>query len=471
MSSSFLPDNTENGTDFRTEVYKLLIIALPIMGAQLAQSGMAVADTLMTGRLGADALAAVALGASIWTPLFLFMAGVMLGLTPFVAQWQGENKPEKTGPFTFQGFWLGLAMSLISIILISFHTYVLDLMSAPVHLYDLVSDYLLGIMLAFPAIGLYQTMRSYTEGLGLTKPVLIISVIALLINILANAVLIFGWGPIPALGVLGCGIATAIAVWSSVIMMWLNIRYRSRYQQTTPFQHFSLPEPRILNTILQTGLPIGVAIFFEVGLFTTIALFIAHLGTTQVAAHQIALNVTSVTFMIPLSLAMALTVRVGHSLGEQKRKHTDDTAPEAVYVSRRITRFVAITGIICTVIASGFTASIMFFLPESIARLYTADTEVIALAVTLLHLAAVFQLSDALQVSASGALRGYKDTKIIMPITLVSYWVIGMGLGYVLALTDIIVPAQGVSGFWYGLIAGLSCAAILLCWRLRKTAS
>lgn len=455
-------------TDFRIESQKLMVIALPVMGAQLAQSGMSVADTLMVGRLGADALAAVALGTSIWTPLFLFMAGVMLGLTPFVAQWQGENQPEKTGPFTFQGFWLGLLMAAISIVLISFHSRVLDLMSVPEHLYPLVSDYLIGIMLAFPAIGLYQTMRSYSEGLGFTQPVLIISVAALLINIAANGILIFGLGPFPAMGILGCGLATAIAVWSSVLMMWLNIRHHQRYQATTPFRHFSLPSLSTLKEILRVGFPIGTAIFFEVGLFTTIALFIAHLGATQVAAHQIALNVTSVTFMIPLSLAMALTVRTGHSLGEQKKRRNLQQDPDD---DKMVTRSVAFTGIICTVIASGFTASIMFFLPESIAQLYTSDRDVIALAITLLHLAAIFQLSDALQVSACGALRGYKDTRIIMPITLFSYWVIGIGLGYVLALTDLIVPAQGVSGFWYGLIAGLSSAALLLCWRLRQTLS
>lgn len=438
-------------TSLRTEIKKLLVIALPIMGAQLAQSGMSVADTLMIGQLGADALAAVALGASIWVPLFLLLAGVMLGLTPFIAQWGGAKETHRIGPFAFQGFWLALTLAFLSILLISGHHYLLEIMQVPAHLYPMVSDYLLGIMIGFPAIGLYQTMRSYTEGLGFTKPVLLISVISLLINILANWLLIFGFGPIPELGLLGCGLATAIAMWASVFLMWLNIRSRPQYRSSNLLQHFALPNLQAIKEIARVGVPIGVAIFFEVGLFTTIALFIAHLGSTPVAAHQVALNVTSVTFMIPLSLAMALTVRVGQGIGEHGERY-----------AHRISR----VGIVCTVIASFFTASIMFFLPEPIARLYSQDSDVIALAVVLLHLAAIFQLSDALQVSACGALRGYKDTKIIMPITLFSYWGIGIGLGYILGLTDWIVPAMGVSAFWYGLIAGLSCAAILLCWRL-----
>ena len=432
------------------EIKYLMVIALPIMGAQLAQSGMGVVDTLMVGRLGADHLAAVALGTSIWMPLFLFLSGVLLGITPFIAQWLGADTPSKVGPFAFQGFWLGLAISLISIIAMLFHTSILRLMSVPEHLLPLASDYMLGIMVGFPALGFYQTMRSYTEGLGFTRPVLIISVAMLLFNLMANWILIYGMGPIPALGVMGCGFATAIAMWSSVLMLWLYIRFNHRYNETRLLDYPSMPRWGEIKKMAAVGIPIGVAIFFEVGLFTTIALFIARLGSTQIAAHQIALNVTSVTFMVPLSLAMALTVRVGNSIGAGGYQYG---------------KYVSIIGAGCTVVASFFTAGIMYFLPGMIAKLYTDQTEVIVLAVTLLHLAAVFQISDALQVALSGALRGYKDTQIIMPITLFSYWIVGMGLGYVLSLTDLIVPAMGVAGFWCGLIAGLSMAAILLGWR------
>lgn len=433
-----------------TEVKLLLVIALPIMGAQLAQSGMGVVDTLMVGRLGEDQLAAVALGTSIWTPLFLFLAGTLLGLTPFIAQWIGADTPEKIGPFAFQGFWLGFALSMLSVSVMYFHPDILRMMSVPEHLLPMVSDYMLGIMIGFPALGLYQTLRSYTEGLGFTRPVLIISVGMLIIDLLANWILIYGMGPIPALGVMGCGFATAIAMWSGVLLLGLIIWHHNRYKATNLLHFPSFPKWQPLKEMSKVGVPIGIAIFFEVGLFTTIALFIARLGSTQVAAHQIALNVTSVTFMVPLSLAMALTVRVGNGLGSGGTDY-----------GRRVSQ----VGIVCTVIASVFTASIMYFLPGVIARLYTDQQNVIDLAVILLHLAAIFQLSDALQVAASGALRGYKDTQIIMPITLFSYWVIGIGLGFVLSLTDIIVPAMGVAGFWYGLIAGLSCAALLLGWR------
>lgn len=437
-----------------TEIKYLLAIALPIMGAQLAQSGMGVIDTLMVGRLGADHLAAVALGTSIWMPLFLFLSGVLLGLTPFIAQWLGADTPDKIGPFAFQGFWLGLLISLLSIGVMLFHADILRLMAVPDHLVPLVSDYLLGIMIGFPALGFYQTMRSYTEGLGFTRPVLIISVGMLHINLVANWTLIYGIGPIPALGVMGCGLATAIAMWSGVILLWLYIRLNHRYNTTRLLDFPALPRWSDIKEMSGVGIPIGVAIFFEVGLFTTIALFIARLGATQVAAHQIALNVTSVTFMVPLSLAMALTVRVGHGIGA-----------EGYSYGKRI----SIIGTGCTVFACFFTAGIMYFLPGRIATLYTEQAEVITLAITLLHLAAIFQISDALQVALSGALRGYKDTQIIMPITLFSYWVVGMGLGYVLSLTDLIVPAMGVAGFWYGLIAGLSMAAVLLGWRFAAT--
>lgn len=436
------------------EVKKLLAIALPIMGAQIAQSSVSVADTLMVGRIGADALAAIALGASIWMPLYLFLVGCLLGVTPFVAQWAGAQERAKIGAFTFQGIWFGGVIALGSIVLMYHSQWLLFWLEVPVHLHPMIADYLIGIMLGFPALAVYQTLRSYTEGLGLTQPVLVISVLCLAINVLGNAILIYGFGPIPELGVLGCGLATAISMWASVGLMWLNIRYRHHYKDTSPLVHFHWPRWQSIADIAKVGTPIGIAIFFEVGLFTTIALFIARLGATPVAAHQIALNVTSVTFMIPLSLAMALTVRVGHGLGES-----------GALLAKTITKI----GVLCTVGASFFTAAIMWFLPSLIAGLYTSESEVIELAVVLLHLAAIFQLSDALQVSASGALRGYKDTKIIMPITLFSYWGVGIGLGYVLALTDWLIAPIGVRGFWFGLIAGLSCAALLLCWRLYRT--
>lgn len=436
------------------EVKKLLAIALPIMGAQIAQSGMSVADTLMVGRMGADALAAIALGTSIWMPLYLFLAGCLLGVTPFVAQWTGAQEYSKVGAFTFQGIWFGAAIALVSIVLMYNSEWVLHWLAVPEHLHPMIADYLIGIMLGFPALAIYQTLRSYTEGLGFTQPVLIISVVSLCIDVLANAILIYGFGPIPALGVLGCGLATAIAMWSSVGLMWLNIRYRQHYRATSPLAHFAGPNWGVMADIAKVGTPIGIAIFFEAGLFTTIALFIARLGTTQVAAHQIALNVTSVTFMIPLSLAMALTVRVGQGIGAS-----------GYHYAREIAKI----GVLCTVGVSFLIAAVMWLLPGWIAGLYTVNQEVIGLAIVLFHLAAIFQLSDALQVSASGALRGYKDTSIIMPITLFSYWGVGMGLGYVLSLTDWLVEPLGVEGFWMGLIAGLSCAAILLCWRLYKT--
>lgn len=437
-----------------TEIKLLLVIALPMMGAQLAQSGMGVIDTLMVGRLGADHLAAVALGTSIWMPLYLFLSGVLLGLTPFIAQWIGADKPSEIGPFAFQGFWLGLFISLLSIGIMLFYGDILQLMQVPEHLIPLVGDYMLGIMIGFPALGFYQTMRCYTEGLGFTRPVLLISVGMLLFNLAANWVLIYGLGPIPALGVMGCGLATAIAMWAGVLLLWLYIRLNQRYKDTRLLDHGALPRWKDIKEMSAVGIPIGVAIFFEVGLFTTIALFIARLGSTQVAAHQIALNVTSVTFMIPLSLAMALTVRVGNGIGS---------------AGYRYGKRVSLVGTGCTVFACFFTAGVMYFLPGVIAKLYTDQADVITLAVTLLHLAAIFQISDAIQVALSGALRGYKDTQIIMPITLFSYWIVGMGLGYILSLTDLIVPAMGVAGFWYGLIAGLSMAAVLLGWRFWVT--
>jgi len=285
-----------------------------------------------------------------------------------------------------------------------------------------------------------------------TRPVLIISVVGLLANIPINYVLIYGKLGVPAMGGVGCGWATAIVMWLMAIMMLVYVyRHRVYREVRLSFKPWHW-EPRTIAYLLKLGLPVGMTIFFEVSVFCIIALFISQAGAEIVAGHQLALNFTSLVFMLPLSFALAATTRVGLARGG----NDPEGLRRAVKIAFKIT------------LCIGGTAAALLVLTRAwIPLIYTDNAAVISLASYLLLFAALYQISDAIQVTANGCLRGFEDTTIPMVLTLFAYWGVGLPLGYMLAMTDLAVPAMGPSGFWLGLFAGLSSAAVLLGLRLR----
>ena len=260
---------------------------------------------------------------------------------------------------------------------------------------------------------------------------------------------------LPALGGVGCGWATGIVMWCSLLGMLWWVRWAPAYRARGLFLQFDWPQWPVIRRLLSVGLPIGVSIFAESSIFSVIALLIGGLGATVVAGHQIALNFSSMIFMIPYSLAMAATVRVGQSLGR--------SAP-------RDARFAAGVAMGTALTYACLSASLVMLLREPIARIYSPDPEVIVMAATLLVYSALFQFSDAIQVTAAGALRGYQDTRATMVFTLFAYWGIGLPVGYTLGLSDWLGQPSGPSGLWQGLVAGLTCAAVLLGIRLARSA-
>lgn len=434
------------------ELRAVLRLAGPILGAQVAQTAMGFVDTVMAGRVGAADLAAVAIGASLWVPLYLFISGVILATTPNVARLQGAGERAAIGPLVRQALWLGLALGLGGFVLLRSTAPLLELMNIGPRITPLVLHYLDGVSWGLPAIALFQALRCYSEGISLARPVMVISFLALALNIPANYVFIYGHLGLPAMGGAGCGWATGCIMWFMLAAFTLYTRSASAYRGTGLFDRHSWPRPEVIGAILRLGLPIGCAIFMEVSIFAVIALLIGPLGAEAVAAHQIALNFASLAFMVPLSVGLAITVRTGQTLGSGN--------PAAA-------RRAGLTGIGLNLVLACILSGIMFLFPEPIARIYTEDVQVIERAVQLLFLAALFQFSDALQVSGACALRGYRDTKVPMYITFLAYWVIGLPLGYSLGLTDLWGEAQGPAGLWTGLVAGLTVAAVLLNLRLR----
>lgn len=438
-----------------TEARSLLRLATPIIIAQLATTAMGFVDAVMAGRVGPRDLAAVALGNSIWVPVFLLMTGILLATTPKVAQRFGAGQQAEIGPLVRQALWLAAAVGAGGCGLLLSAEPVLHLMKVDPELIEPCMGYLQGIAFGLPAVALYYVLRCCSDGLGRTRPSMVIGLSGLMLNIPLNYVFIYGHLGLPAMGGVGCGWASGIVMWFMALAMALWVGRAAAYRQAQVFARFDWPQWSVIKRLLTVGLPIGIAVFAESSIFGVIALLIGSLGSTVVAGHQIALNVSSLVFMIPYSLGMAVTVRVGQAIG----------AGDA-----RQARFAAGVGMGTALAYACFSASLMLWLREPIASIYTTDTAVIQIASMLIVYSALFQFSDAIQVTAAGALRGYQDTRVTMILTLFAYWGIGLPVGYLLGLTEHFGPASGPSGLWQGLIVGLTCAALMLSVRLARSA-
>ena len=439
---------------FRKESHHLFKLALPILFAQLALTGLGVVDTIMSGRVGTYDLAAIGLGSNIMLPVFIFTTGILLALTPLVSKAIGQNRPQTASLFLVHGLWLAIPLGVFSGLFLMNLEWLLSLLELESEVFRLTDDYLFYAAFGLPGIALYQVLRFFWEGLERTLPTMWISFFALLLNIPLNAVFIYGFGPIDAMGAAGCGVASAIVMW---VMFFTGLIFIFKNKSLKPFiknrNWLDLNWHQGMRPILSLGFPNSMALLFEVGLFSFIALFVAVLGATVIAAHQVAISFTSVVFMIPLSLAMALTVRIGSAFG-----HNDRHA----FLNR------VYTGFIWALLIGSLMALISYTLRDWIVAIYSHDPEVLTLASSILIFAAMYQIFDAIQVHAAGALRGLHDTKITMWVTLVSYWGVGLGLGYILTFTNWLVEPMGVHGFWLGIVLGLTLAAILLPLRLIK---
>jgi MATE family multidrug resistance protein len=315
-------------------------------------------------------------------------------------------------------------------------------------LIPLIDGYLYGVSWGFPAIGICFALRYCSEGLSLTRPSMVVSFIGLGVNIAANYILVFGKLGFPAMGGIGCGPASALTMWAMFLGM-LIVFWRGNTYRNLKMLRFTAPWCwNIQKQLLKLGLPIGGGMFVECSIFAIIALLLARFGAQSVAAHQIALNFTSMIFMIPLSIATALSVRVGYTIGKQRRRQ----------LLRTIRCGVAGAIVLALVSALGIA-----LLPLQCVSIYTTDPQLRLAAAALLFFAAIYQVPDAIQVNCAGALRGCKDTRIPMLIQTAAYWGIGMPIGCYLGL----FLHWGARGFWIGLICGLTSASIMMLLRLR----
>ena len=435
---------------FGRETSALLGIAWPLIINNLSVAGMQFTDAVMAGRLGAESLAAVAVGGSVWFMGFALVLGVLMAISPIASRHHGAGDEALIGRYTRQGLYLGIFLA-VPIMLFAW------LLAAPtlaaigidIAFRDMTVGYVKMISLGAPGMFIFLALRFTTEGIGYTRPIMYTSIFALVCNVFLNWVLMYGNLGAPAMGAVGCGLASGISMWVIAIVLAAYMFSSKVYEPLNLFSRLSPMRPTALKEIIFLGVPIAITITAEAGLFNAVSILMGTLGPNITAAHQIAINFASTMFMVPLALNSAITVRVGHALGRGDLEYA---------------RFAGGFGVFFCGLFMACSATFLLLFRDVVVSIYTQDAAVKGIAISLLLMAAIFQVADGIQIGAAGALRGYKDTRIPMAINIFAYWVIAFPLAYMAAVTYKLPPNY----IWGGFVVGLTVAAVMLSLRYAR---
>lgn len=428
------------------EIKALFLLAMPVFIAQIFITSMGFVDAVMAGHVSKMDLAAIAVGGSFSLPALLFTQAILFAITPIVAQAYGRKDTHTASKALFQGLWLGFFIGSAVAIVLVISLLLLPLMPIDENIIAITRSYLLWMACAMPVIGIYQALRSFVEGHGRTKAIMLSNGLGFLIHIPLNYILVEGLFGMPAMGAVGCGLSTVLAFIVMLLALVVYISF-SDIPLDAKYAHIKRIVPRYQWQLLRLGFPIGLSMLAEVSVFSIIALLVAPLGADVVAGHQVALNISAQTFMLPFSLGIALTIRIGYFIGQNNLQAVKQTAR---------------AGYTLALFSAVITALFMVYGTQAIAKMYTGDITVQAVAASLLFFAAIYQIPDAIQVSSMGILRAFKITRLPMLFTLFAYWLIALPIGYVLAFGLASYEPWGARGLWLGLVIGLSIAACLL---------
>lgn len=425
--------------------------------ALLGQNSMSFIDTVMVGRLGSEALAGMALGNTVYFFVQIVCNGAVIAVGPLVSQAFGAGEYQAAGRTVRQGLWLGLLLTIPAFLFLYNAAPILRLLGQAESSVLIAESYLRSVVWGFLPATWYMAMKSFVEGVTRPWPVTLITFTGVGLNIVADYVLMFGKFGFPALGVAGTGIATSAVFWYLFLTLSFYVSRRKSFNKFEVFKRFGMPDPHYFKELFRIGWPIGVSHGIESGLFMVTAVLMGTLGTTVLAAHQVAIQCAAFSFMVPLGFGIATSVRVGHAVG---RRDVDGV------------RNAGFTGMLLAGAFMFGAATLFWAAPEWVIGLFLDTTlqvnrPVVELAVYLLGVAAVFQVFDGVQVAASGALRGLKDTRMPMLIGFFSYWMIGLTTGCIAAF----VLGGGALGLWWGLVVGLATASVLLTLRFRRKAA
>ena len=433
----------------RNQIRPVLTLAIPLILAEVGWMSMGIVDTIMVGHMANPALAisSAALGQVLYNTIAFGIAGILLGLDTHLSQSHGAGRFDEANRWLLHGLILAAGLALTLILIIVCAPYLM--LRLPIDRAVLSGSvaFLRALNCGTPALFLYFTLRRYLQAFNHVRPIAFALVTANLINVVGNWLLIYGhsFGPIkiPALGVTGAGLSTAISrcylALFMVIALW-RIERRHHYGLRSMARHF---EPNRLRRLALLGAPAGGQIFVEISIFGMVTFLIGVMGRLPLAGHEIALNCASLTFMVPFAISAAAAVRVGQAIG---RKSPTDAASAGW------------AAILLGAGAMAIFSAVLLLFPHAIAASFTEDDAVIAATIPLLFVAAIFQFFDGLQITATGALRGAGNTHAGLIVQIVGYWIIGLPIGYLFGFR---LHYQAV-GLWLGLCAGLIVAGITL---------
>lgn len=427
---------------YRGHARAILALGLPLIGSHLAQFAITVTDTIMLGWYGVDELAAVTLAGSFWFLLFIIGSGFAFAVSPMVASAQSSGKVTQIRRITRMGMWISLIYGAAMFPLMFWSGPLLRAMGQEPEIAALAQSYLrIAYWGIFPAL-MVMVLKNYLSGLERAGIVLWITLITLLANGLLNYALIFGnWGA-PELGARGAAIASVTV--QIVGFLVLSIYIQRKLPEHAIFQRFWKSDPEAMRHVFRMGWPIGVTLLAESGLFSASAVMVGWIGTAELAAHGIALDIAAMAFMVHVGLSNAATVRAGQAFGLKDEAGLRRGAIVVIFMS---------------VCVASFVVAAFLLIPETLIGLFLSPDDpnrlrIIPIGTSLLAVAALFQFADGAQVNALGLLRGVQDTRIPMIIATIAYWPLGLSAGYVLGFTY----GYGAVGIWAGLVVGLGVA-------------
>ena len=431
----------------RTELRQLLRLAGPLAAAQAGTQIMSLIDLAVVGRLGARELGAAGLGNAIFFTISIVGMGLVFGIDPMISHAFGGENPVRARHVLWQGVWLALGVTVILTIPLLAAPALFQQFGIEQALQTPATQFLLVRTAGLAPLLLFLVVRAYLQAQHVTRPMIVAMLVGNVFNLIADLILVFGWGPFPRMGVAGAALSTDLgSILALAIVVWAVKSIHLPPHDAGALHHLKWPE---IRQAIRVGLPIGIQLAAELGIFALVGLLAGHLGAIDLAAHQLVLAFASLTFTIAVGVAAAGSVRVGLAVGARDQARA------------RTAGFAAILGGTCWMLVG---ASVFAFAPRAVARLLTDQQAVIAAAVPILLVAAVFQLSDGLQAVASGVLRGAGDTTFPLVANLVGHWLIGLPIALYLGFHR----NMGIVGLWWGLCAGLTAVAVLLLFRFNR---
>ena len=427
----------------RTEIKHTARLSTPIVVGQIGQMLMSIVDNAMVGKVGAQSLAAASIANALFMLVMVVALGVSMAITPLTAIAYGAGDDQQCGVVLRQGLLMNMVFGVLFCLLTLFMAQGIRFMNQPAEIVDPAILYLKVLGFSILPLMLFQSYRQFAEGVSFLKPAMIITLLANLVNFFANWVFIYGNLGMPQMGVTGAGIATISSRTFMAATLMAVILKSSKMKRFDPTLNYRKIDLSMIKKLMSIGIPAGCQYFFEVSAFSASAVIVGWMGTVALAAHQVALSLASISFMVALGISAAATIRVGNAVGKKDMAATRGAGFGAV------------------ILCAGFMASagmVFILFNHELPMLYIKDPAVLKLSASLLIIVAFFQISDGTQAVGIGILRGMTDMKIPTMITLAAYWIIGLPCGYVLAFYF----GMGIFGVWYGLLISLTASGLLL---------